>query len=108
MKSGLDALLFNLLILGVLKSSSGQVWRRKVSDLYVIELTTGPKQGVNETVQRRPVLSKVSFIESLNHHQSRLRDIVGAFILFLKRKNRSMKSAFYIVILFYILLLSGQ
>ena len=33
-----------------------------MSDLYVIELTTGPTQGVNETVQRRPVLSKVSFI----------------------------------------------
>ena len=87
MKSGLDALLFNLLILGVLKSSNGKVWRRRVSDLYVIELTTGPKQEVNETVQRRPVLSKVSFIESLNHHQSGLRDIVRAFILFLRRKT---------------------
>ena len=80
MKSGLDALLFNLLILGVLKSSSGQVWRRRVSDLYVIELTTGPTQGVNETVQRRPLLSKVRFSESLSHqHQSGIRDIVGAF-----------------------------
>ena len=88
MKSGLDALLFNLLILGVLKSSSGEVWRRRVSDLYVIELTTGPTQGVNETVQRRPVLSKVRFSQSLSHpHQSDLRDIVGAFN-FSREKNR--------------------
>ena len=86
-KSGLDALLFNLLILGVLKSSSGQVWRRRLSDLYVIELTTGPKQGVNETVQRRTELSKVGFTTSLSHHQSVLRDTVGVFILFLERRT---------------------
>ncbi|KAJ7355098.1 hypothetical protein OS493_027887, partial [Desmophyllum pertusum] len=45
---GLDTLLFNLLVLGVLKSSSGQVWRRRSSDLYVIELTSGPVQSASE------------------------------------------------------------
>ncbi|XP_078381354.1 E3 ubiquitin-protein ligase rnf213-alpha-like isoform X3 [Oculina patagonica] len=54
--NGLDTLLFNLLVLGVLKSSSGQVWRRRSSDLYVIELTSGTAQ--NETVERRLQISK--------------------------------------------------
>ena len=56
--SGLDTLLFNLLVLGVLKSSSGQVWRRRSSDLYVIELTTGPVQVSNDSTQRRLQVSK--------------------------------------------------
>lgn len=59
-KSGFDSLLFNLLILGVLKSGSGQVWRRRLSDLYLIELTTGPTQGDNETLQRQLKTPKVS------------------------------------------------
>ena len=58
--SGLDTLLFNLLVLGVLESSSGQVWRRRPSDLYVIELTSGPSQSTNETTERRLPTSKVS------------------------------------------------
>ena len=57
--SGLDTLLFNLLVIGVLKSSSGQVWRRRSSDLYVIELTSGTPRDVNETVERRLQMSKV-------------------------------------------------
>jgi len=52
-KGGLDTLLFNLLVLGVLESSSGQVWRRRPSDLYVIELTSGPSQTTNETNNER-------------------------------------------------------
>ena len=86
-KSGLDALLFNLLILGVLKSSSGQVWRRRVSDLYMIELTTGPKQGVNETVQRRPVLSKVSFIESFKPSSEPPKRYCGSICLISREKK---------------------
>ena len=57
-KSGLDTLLFNLLVLGVLESSSGQVWRRRPSDLYVIEVTTG--QSTNGTIERRLPITKVS------------------------------------------------
>ncbi|KAJ7339548.1 hypothetical protein OS493_005948 [Desmophyllum pertusum] len=55
-RGGLDTLLFNLLVLGVLKSSSGQVWRRRSSDLYVIELTSA--QCTSETVKRRLPISK--------------------------------------------------
>lgn len=64
-KKGLDALLFNLLILGMLKSSSGEVWRRSSSDLYVIELTIGQTPGVNETVHH----SKVSFRKVFIYYQ---------------------------------------
>ncbi|XP_068694646.1 E3 ubiquitin-protein ligase rnf213-alpha-like isoform X2 [Montipora foliosa] len=56
--TGLDTLLFNLLVLGVLKSSSGQVWRRRTSDLYVIELTTGPAEDIIETVHKGVPLFK--------------------------------------------------
>ncbi|XP_067056125.1 E3 ubiquitin-protein ligase rnf213-alpha-like isoform X2 [Acropora muricata] len=54
----LDTLLFNLLVLGVLKSSGGKVWRRRSSDLYVIELTTGPTQGFIETEKKEMSLFK--------------------------------------------------
>ncbi|XP_068694638.1 E3 ubiquitin-protein ligase rnf213-alpha-like [Montipora foliosa] len=56
--TGLDSLLFNLLVLGVLKSSSGQVWRRRTSDLYVIELTTGPAEDIIKAAQAGVSLSK--------------------------------------------------
>ena len=59
-KSGLDTLLFNLLVLGVLESSSGQVWRRRPSDLYVIELTPGPSHSSIETTERSFPITKVS------------------------------------------------
>ena len=39
--SGLDSLLFNLLVLGVLSDSRGRVWRRRPCDLYIVEVTTG-------------------------------------------------------------------
>ena len=61
--TGLDTLLFNLLVLGVLKSSSGQVWRRRTSDLYVIELTTGPAEDIIETVHKGVPLFKASSYE---------------------------------------------
>ena len=65
-KSGLDTLLFNLLVLGVLESSSGQVWRRRPSDLYVIELTSGPSQTTNETTtERRLPFTNVSVAVNL-------------------------------------------
>ena len=96
MKNGLDALLFNLLILGVVKSNSGEVWRRRLSDLYVIELTTGPKQGVNETVQRRLLPSKVNFTESLSYHQSGLRDTMGGRE---KKRRTDLCTAFFILLL---------
>ncbi|KAL9988404.1 hypothetical protein ACROYT_G002842 [Oculina patagonica] len=40
MRRGLDTLLFNLLILGCLCDKMGRVWRRRSTDLYVIEVTT--------------------------------------------------------------------
>ena len=59
-RGGLDTLLFNLLILGALKNSSGQIWRRRSSDLYVIEITSGVSLNVCETVERRQTSTKVS------------------------------------------------
>ena len=35
---GVDQFLFNLLVLGYLKHSNGQLWRRSVDDLYLIEI----------------------------------------------------------------------
>ncbi|XP_078362430.1 uncharacterized protein LOC144646644 [Oculina patagonica] len=40
MRRGLDTLLFNLLVLGCLCDKMGRVWRRRSTDLYVIEITT--------------------------------------------------------------------
>ena len=37
---GLDTFLFKLLILGTVQDSSGKVWRRRKTDMYVVELTT--------------------------------------------------------------------
>ncbi|PFX29705.1 E3 ubiquitin-protein ligase RNF213 [Stylophora pistillata] len=59
-RGGLDTLLFNLLILGALKSSSGQIWRRRSSDLYVIEITSGVSPTVRETAKRPRMSTKLS------------------------------------------------
>ncbi|KAJ7339383.1 hypothetical protein OS493_005778 [Desmophyllum pertusum] len=40
MRRGLDTLLFNLLVLGSLCDKMGRVWRRRSTDLYVLEITT--------------------------------------------------------------------
>ncbi|XP_048586969.1 E3 ubiquitin-protein ligase rnf213-alpha-like isoform X2 [Nematostella vectensis] len=37
---GLDTVLFNLLVLGIMSDRQGRVWRRRKTDLYVIEVTT--------------------------------------------------------------------
>ena len=39
-RQGLDTLLFNLLVLGSLCDKMGRLWRRRSSDLYIIEITT--------------------------------------------------------------------
>ncbi|XP_068759451.1 E3 ubiquitin-protein ligase rnf213-alpha-like isoform X4 [Montipora capricornis] len=39
-RRGLDTLLFNLLVLGSLCDKMGRLWRRRTSDLYIIEITT--------------------------------------------------------------------
>ena len=40
MRHGLDTLIFNLLVLGYLCDKMGRVWRRRNTDLYIIEITT--------------------------------------------------------------------
>lgn len=40
MRRGLDTLLFNLFVLGSLYDKMGRLWRRRNTDLYVIEITT--------------------------------------------------------------------
>ena len=40
MNKGLDNLLFKLLILGTIKDSGDNIWRRKSTDMYLIEVTT--------------------------------------------------------------------
>ena len=37
---GLDNFLFELVILRVVKDHSGNIWRRKSTDMYVVEITT--------------------------------------------------------------------
>ena len=37
---GLDNFLFKLVILRAVKDQSGNVWRRKPTDMYVVEITT--------------------------------------------------------------------
>ena len=55
--SGLDSLLFNLLVLGVLSDSRGRVWRRRPCDLYIVEVTTG---GTECKTQSQAVQAGVS------------------------------------------------
>ena len=69
MRRGLDALLFKLLVLGYLCDKMGRVWRRRSTDLYVIEITTAAplpmgftreeeaqSQGVSEKVGKRVIV----------------------------------------------------
>ncbi|KAK2555497.1 E3 ubiquitin-protein ligase rnf213-alpha [Acropora cervicornis] len=78
--SGLDTLLFNLLVLGVLRSSSGQVWRRRASDLYVIELTTGQEQGSIGTNKKEVSLFKASSLEKNMRSKKRLSEPFHALL----------------------------
>ncbi|XP_022801884.1 E3 ubiquitin-protein ligase rnf213-alpha-like, partial [Stylophora pistillata] len=80
MRRGLDTLLFNLLVLGYLCDKMGRVWRRRTTDLYVIEVTTAAplptgltkeeeyeRQGVgkNQSQSGRSTLSKRPFYDLL-------------------------------------------
>ncbi|XP_022783821.1 E3 ubiquitin-protein ligase rnf213-alpha-like [Stylophora pistillata] len=58
-RTGLDTLLFNLVVLGALRSCTGQIWRRRSSDLYVIEITSGLPRGENQTAEKRFKSAKV-------------------------------------------------
>ncbi|PFX19442.1 E3 ubiquitin-protein ligase RNF213 [Stylophora pistillata] len=51
MRRGLDALLFNLLVLGCLCDKIGRVWRRRSTDLYIIEITTAAPLPMGFTME---------------------------------------------------------
>ena len=90
-RGGLDTLLFNLLILGALKNSSGQIWRRRSSDLYVIEITSGVSPNVCERVERRQTSTKVSGImrkKTLCNTSNKISRISLNAVLFLNRSPR--------------------
>ena len=36
---GLDSFIFNLIILGTITTANGNMWRRKPTDLYILEVT---------------------------------------------------------------------
>jgi hypothetical protein len=46
---GLDSFLFKLVILRAVKDHSGNVWRRKPTDMYVVEITTDKSFGTLST-----------------------------------------------------------
>lgn len=66
MKEGLDTFLFNLVILGLLCDSKGRVWRKRSSDLYVIEIPgehlTELESGNEENTVKLKLKLKVKFI----------------------------------------------
>ena len=70
-RTGLDTLLFNLFILGALKSCTGQIWRRRSSDLYVIEITSGLPRGENQTTEKRLKTAKVNKILNLENKKKK-------------------------------------
>ena len=63
--AGLDSFVFNLIILGTLTTSSGRMWKRKPTDLYILEVTeTGPEEDqVTEAAQEggQPVVRFIEF-----------------------------------------------
>ncbi|XP_022803330.1 E3 ubiquitin-protein ligase rnf213-alpha-like isoform X2 [Stylophora pistillata] len=75
MRRGLDTLLFNLLVLGYLCDKMGRVWRRRSTDLYVIEITTAAPLPMGFTKEEefenqgstsgRSALSKLPFYDLL-------------------------------------------
>ena len=81
-RTGLDTFLFNLVILGALKSCTGQIWRRRSSDLYVIEITSALPRGENQTAEKRLKTAKVNKILNLDNKNRRLSSYVepNAFI----------------------------
>ena len=64
MRHGLDTLIFNLLVLGYLCDKMGRVWRRRNTDLYIIEITTDAPLPMGltweEEAQSQQVSEKVS------------------------------------------------
>ncbi|XP_033105070.1 E3 ubiquitin-protein ligase RNF213-like [Anneissia japonica] len=62
--SGLDHLLFNLLILNTICCPDGSVWRRHFYDLYLIEVTHANEVKVEDTMSEGRS-SKDTFFESL-------------------------------------------
>lgn len=66
----------------MLKSSSGEVWRRSSSDLYVIELTIGKTPGVNETVHHSKVSFRKVFIYYHHTHGPRVIDSALKVLLY--------------------------
>ncbi|XP_028416584.1 E3 ubiquitin-protein ligase rnf213-alpha-like [Dendronephthya gigantea] len=74
---GLDNILFQLLILRVVKDKSGNVWRRKSTDMYVVEITTDKSfealttdasltnSNYSQTMRKRLATEKYSFVKYL-------------------------------------------
>ena len=64
MRHGLHTLIFNLLVLGYLCDKMGRVWRRRNTDLYIIEITTDAPLPMGftreEEAQSQQVSEKVS------------------------------------------------
>ena len=60
---GLDAFLFNLLVLGSVTDSAGRVWRRRPTDLYVVEVTC-PEQAFTSIGLANEFLSEFGFEQS--------------------------------------------
>lgn len=79
-RTGLDTLLFNLFILGALKSCTGQIWRRRSSDLYVIEITSALPRGENQTAEKRLKTAKVNKILNLENKKRRLSSRMLLFV----------------------------
>ena len=60
MRRGLDTLLFNLLVLGCLCDKMGRVWRRRSTDLYIIEITTTAPLPMGFTREEEAQIQEVS------------------------------------------------
>lgn len=52
MQEGIDHLLYNLLVLGCIKSKEGKVWLRSPMDLYLVETIALKDQQVRHHVER--------------------------------------------------------
>ena len=62
MRRGLDTLLFNLLVLGCLCDRMGRVWRRRSTDLYIVEVTTAAPLPMGFTREEEAQIQGVSKI----------------------------------------------
>jgi hypothetical protein len=60
-----NSFLFQLLCMGVIKSSRDEIWRRSVNDLYLIEIMTPMKKNDQDRNKQKPLHSILMYLPTI-------------------------------------------